>query len=227
MEPTIDIDSEIKYRLLVPWRSFFNGIPVEIGEATYALGRSGGGSLEIMASHEPPDHPVTHWVFVMGSQLDILMSLARTMSPEELNKILKTILADTPLVRNLENNDYLKIILNGCSTLEERFSQIDDKIVREKLKQAKKNQEKIPPEIKGIIKQSDLPEKISSSFLIRPLFDPLGGKSVNDAQHPPTLACLHHHGLHRICRRTEYAANFGDSLYRVQDVYREAILYKY
>jgi hypothetical protein len=82
-----------------------------------------------------------------------------------LNKILKTILADTPLVRNLENNEYLKIILNGCSTLEERFSQIDDKMVREELKQAKKNQEKIPPEIKGIIKQSDLPEKISALFL--------------------------------------------------------------
>ena len=53
-----------------------------------------------------------------------------------LNKTLKTILADTPLVRNLENEEYLNIILNGCSTLAERFSQIDDKIVREELKEA-------------------------------------------------------------------------------------------
>ena len=60
-----------------------------------------------------------------------------------LNKTLKTILADTPLVRNLDNNDYLQIILNGCSTLEERFSQIDYKIVREELKQAERNQERI------------------------------------------------------------------------------------
>jgi hypothetical protein len=82
-----------------------------------------------------------------------------------LNKTLKTILADTPLVRNLENNDYLRIILNGCSTLAERFSQIDDKIVREQLKEAEKNQEKIPPGVKAIIKQSDLPEKISALFL--------------------------------------------------------------
>jgi hypothetical protein len=71
-----------------------------------------------------------------------------------LNKTLKTILADTPLVRNLENDDYYKIILNGCSTLSERFSQIDDIIVREQLRQAEKNQEKISPEIKSIIKQS-------------------------------------------------------------------------
>jgi len=82
-----------------------------------------------------------------------------------LNKTLKTILADTPLVRNLENNEYRRIILNGCSTLAERFSQIDDKIVREQLRQAEKSQEKIPPEVKAMIKQSDLPEKISALFL--------------------------------------------------------------
>lgn len=82
-----------------------------------------------------------------------------------LNKTLKTILADTPLVRNLENEEYLNIILNGCSTLAERFSQIDDKIVREQLKEAEKNQERIPPEAKLIIKQPDLPEKISALFL--------------------------------------------------------------
>ena len=82
-----------------------------------------------------------------------------------LNKTLKTILADTPLVRNLENEDYLNIILNGCSTMAERFSQIDDKIVREELKEAEKNQERIPPEAKSIIKQPDLPEKISALFL--------------------------------------------------------------
>jgi hypothetical protein len=81
-----------------------------------------------------------------------------------LNKTLKTILADTPLVRNLENEEYQKIILNGCSSLSERFSQIDDKIVRDQLKQAEENCEKIPPEIKKIIKQTDLPQKISALF---------------------------------------------------------------
>ena len=81
-----------------------------------------------------------------------------------LNKTLKTILADTPLVRNLEKEEYQKIILNGCSSLAERFSQIDDKIVRDQLKQAEENCEKIPPEVKKIIKQTDLPQKISALF---------------------------------------------------------------
>jgi len=68
-----------------------------------------------------------------------------------LNKTLKAILVDTPLVRNLENDEYHRIILNGCSTLAERFAQIDEKTAREQLKQAEKNQEKIPPEVKSIV----------------------------------------------------------------------------
>lgn len=82
-----------------------------------------------------------------------------------LNKTLKTILADTLLIRNLKNDEYLRIILNGCSTLAERFSHIDDKIVREQLREAERDHEKIPKEIKVLIKQPDLPRKISALFL--------------------------------------------------------------
>ncbi|MBT4286573.1 MAG: hypothetical protein HOD92_04490, partial [Deltaproteobacteria bacterium] len=81
-----------------------------------------------------------------------------------LNRTLKAILADTPLIRNLSNEDYKRIILNGCSTLAERFSQIDEKTVREELKRAEAKQEKIPMEIKRMIKQSDFPDKISKFF---------------------------------------------------------------
>jgi len=81
-----------------------------------------------------------------------------------LNKTLKTILADTPLVRNLKNEEYLGIILNGCSTLAERFSRIDAEIVQEELRKAENHQEKISKEAKWIIKQPDLPEKISALF---------------------------------------------------------------
>ena len=42
-----------------------------------------------------------------------------------LNKVLKAMLAETPLVQNLRNREYIDIILDGCSTLEERFCQID------------------------------------------------------------------------------------------------------
>jgi hypothetical protein len=82
-----------------------------------------------------------------------------------LSKTLKAILADTPLVRNLQNEEYYKIILNGCSDLSERFSQIDAKLVRDYLKKAQNNQEKISPVVRKMIRHSDLPQKISALFL--------------------------------------------------------------
>jgi hypothetical protein len=81
-----------------------------------------------------------------------------------LNKTLKAILAETPLVRNLKSEEYLEIILNGSSTLAERFSLIDATIVQEELRKAENNQEKVSKEARWIIKQPDLPEKISALF---------------------------------------------------------------
>ena len=51
-----------------------------------------------------------------------------------LSKMLKTILADTPLVANLKSEKYLETILGNCETLEEKFSQIDAAEVRNQLK---------------------------------------------------------------------------------------------
>ena len=80
-------------------------------------------------------------------------------------KTLKTILAETPLVRNLKHEQYCQIILNGCATLADRFSQIDAKLVQEQLKQANNNHERIPLEVKKMIGHSDLPERISALLM--------------------------------------------------------------
>lgn len=81
-----------------------------------------------------------------------------------LSKVLKSVLADTPLVQNLRNNEYLEIILNGCSNLEERFSQIDAHLVQAEMEKAKNSSEKILPAVKKLIKDYDLTEKISELF---------------------------------------------------------------
>jgi len=52
---------------------------------------------------------------------------------QSLNKVIKAMLADTPLVRNLSNPEYVKIILKGHSTLEHRFAEIDEKLVRKQM----------------------------------------------------------------------------------------------
>ena len=80
---------------------------------------------------------------------------------KSLNKTLRFILADTPLVKNLDNPDYVEILLDGCSMLEERFAKIDSHLVVEQLKVEQKKQERIGPEMKKIIQRLDLPERLT------------------------------------------------------------------
>ena len=71
-------------------------------------------------------------------------------------------LADTPIVKNLNNPQYLEIILDGCRTLEERFERIDSRLVAEKLKEEQRKQQILTTEMKKIIKLPDLPERLSA-----------------------------------------------------------------
>jgi hypothetical protein len=60
-----------------------------------------------------------------------------------LGRTLRTMLADTPLLKNLHNETYLKILLNGHATLEELFAAIDPTAVRQERRQATQNPEKL------------------------------------------------------------------------------------
>jgi hypothetical protein len=79
-----------------------------------------------------------------------------------LNKRLKTILTDTPLIKNLDNPEYMEAILDGNDNLEGRFEKIDANMVAEKLKAEQKSHGKISPEMKKIIQRPDLPNELIS-----------------------------------------------------------------
>ena len=79
-----------------------------------------------------------------------------------LGKTLKAMLADTPLVKNLTNTDYMKILLQGKPSLEERFADIDIEQVRLKLKEEAEQLRKYPRGMREIFKIPDLPEKLKS-----------------------------------------------------------------
>jgi len=68
-----------------------------------------------------------------------------------LGRTLRAMLADTPLVKNLQNPEYLKILLDGQPTLEALFSQIDPATVREELAKAQQNPERVPRALKRFI----------------------------------------------------------------------------
>lgn len=79
-----------------------------------------------------------------------------------LNKMLKAVLADTPLVQNLKNDKYMEIILNGCSNLAERFAHIDAQQVQQEMANAAKSNDKILPDIKKMIRDVEFTMKISA-----------------------------------------------------------------
>jgi len=81
-----------------------------------------------------------------------------------LNRTLKTILSDTPLVKNLDNEEYLNIILDGCDTLEERFAKIDSSIVVQELNKNKKETGRLPLVLKKMIREPAFPEKLGVIF---------------------------------------------------------------
>ena len=78
-----------------------------------------------------------------------------------LNKALKFMIADTPLVKNLDNPEYMKILLDGCGTLEERFARIDGHTVVERLRAERKQQRQTAYGMKKIIRRPDLPERLT------------------------------------------------------------------
>lgn len=78
-----------------------------------------------------------------------------------LNKALRSILSDTPLVKNLANPQYLEILLDGSETLEERFAKIDSRMVIDKLDAEKTQSDRIRPEMKKIIRLPDLPARLT------------------------------------------------------------------
>ena len=76
------------------------------------------------------------------------------------SRMLRTMLAETPLVKNLENPEYVRLLLKGKATLEEVFAEIEIATVREEFRKAHLNPEKIPKKLKRLIALSDYPAKL-------------------------------------------------------------------
>lgn len=92
---------------------------------------------------------------------DIKRGYRKKSGMSSLCKVLKAILSDTPLIKNLDNEDYMNIMLDGCKTLEERFAKIDSELVINELKTLHCNAEMISPVIQKIIKKDNLPAVIT------------------------------------------------------------------
>jgi len=81
-----------------------------------------------------------------------------------LNKMLKSVLAETPLVQNLKKSQYMEIILNGCKSLEERFTQIDAHLVQKEMNDVRSREKRILSTVKKITQDFDLINKIANLY---------------------------------------------------------------
>ena len=77
-----------------------------------------------------------------------------------LSKALTTMLAQTPLVKNLENPQYMEIILNGKDTLAELFAEIDIIQVRKVFADAQIVTQKYPKRMAEVFKIPNLPQRL-------------------------------------------------------------------
>jgi hypothetical protein len=84
----------------------------------------------------------------------------RRSGQQSLNKTLKGMLADTPLVKNLSNPDYVAILLKGNKTLAERFAAIDIQQVRQEEKDNERRWRKYPKNMSKLFKVPHLPQKL-------------------------------------------------------------------
>jgi hypothetical protein len=82
---------------------------------------------------------------------DLKRGYRRKTGNASMGKTLKAMIADTPLVKNLENPLYMDVLLTGKPTLQERFAQIDIETVRRELRNSQETCEKIPVELKRMI----------------------------------------------------------------------------
>jgi hypothetical protein len=87
-----------------------------------------------------------------------------TLDKYTISRFLQSMTADTPLVRNLENPNYLKVPLNGYADLEECFADIDIDAVHHEMDAARSSSEKVPKEIRTLIATPSFPDELCQLF---------------------------------------------------------------
>lgn len=87
-------------------------------------------------------------------------SYRRATGNNSMRKKLESMAADTPLVRNLENTEYMSLVLTGRDSLEEAFAQINQAEVLKKTQEVKKDERKIPRKVLTLIRENDTMQKL-------------------------------------------------------------------
>ena len=91
-------------------------------------------------------------------------SADRKTGRNNMSRTLQTMLAETPLVKNLQNESYMKILLDGRPSLEAVFADIDIAQVRRQLHESATSWQAIPAMLKKMIREAEFPQSIARIF---------------------------------------------------------------
>ena len=94
---------------------------------------------------------------------DLKKGYRKKSGNKKLTNTLKAMLADSPLVKNLGNQDYMKIILNDKHGLAERFAEIDTHIVLSEMKKEKEVSMELPSKLKTVLRMPEFPSILIKS----------------------------------------------------------------
>ena len=95
---------------------------------------------------------------------DFRRGVRRKTGRNSISKFLQSMIADTPLVRNLEIPNYLKVLLKGYADLEECFADINIGEVRQEMAAAKSSSQKVPKKIRQLIAAPSFPDALCRLF---------------------------------------------------------------
>jgi hypothetical protein len=95
---------------------------------------------------------------------DIRRAARRKSGHNSISRFLQSMIAQTPLVRNLGNPAYLKVLLNGHANLEDCFAHIDIDVVRQEMDASQQSVERVPRKIRELIAVPAFPAVLSRLF---------------------------------------------------------------
>ena len=92
----------------------------------------------------------------------------RKTGNDSMCRTLQTMLADTPLVKNLDNPAYMEVLLDGKKSLEDLFAGLAA-MPGNNTKDYQTDSEKILPVFRGLITQPTLLEKLTRGLNVQPV----------------------------------------------------------
>lgn len=86
----------------------------------------------------------------------------RKTGTNSVDRTVQAMIDDTPLIKNLKNDKYMKIIIGERKNLAEVFSEIDVDEVRNKMREHGVNDEKLPKKIQSLLKEEKFSDMLSN-----------------------------------------------------------------